>query len=81
MLSPHWLLVWSFLYNNDSRVIDNTQTLVKKEYCIQVAKDKWRDYYQSGTDNVAKITTICTREDNRYDFVRVICDRNGSCNV
>jgi hypothetical protein len=81
MISPHWLLVYSFLYAGDSRTVDYTQTLVKKEYCIQIAKDRWREYFQYGIDSQATFTAICTNEGNKYDFVRVICDRNGACNV
>lgn len=80
MFSPHWLLTWCFLFN-DGQVRKYDETLVKKEYCVQIAKTKWAEFYSSNADKISTFTVICKNKDNHYDSVKIVCDKNGSCNV
>jgi hypothetical protein len=80
MLSTHWVLLWSFLFY-DGHVVNHQETYYKKEYCLETAKVRWSEYYKNEMDTVSSFWSICRNEKNHYDFVKVICDRNGNCNI
>jgi hypothetical protein len=80
MIGSHWLLIWSFLFF-DGHAATSQETYYNKEYCVQRARIIWKDYYRNEYDKVSIFKVLCKNENNNYDFVKVICDANGNCNV
>ncbi len=80
MLSTHWILIWGFIFF-DGHVVNHEEINYKKEYCIETAKVRWKEFYKNEMDTVSAFNVLCREEKNHYNFVKIICDRNGACNV
>lgn len=79
-MGVHWLLL-AGLYFNDGRTENYERMVVRKEYCIEVAKSLWGEYFASGKDKTSSFNVICRNEKNHYDFTKVVCGRDGNCNI
>ncbi len=80
MAAAKFILLWGFLFN-DGHTVNHVDTLQTKEYCITKAHVRWGEFYHNDMDTVSTFTAICRNKENNYDFVKIICDRNGSCNL
>lgn len=80
MIGPHWVLITEFLFN-DGHVTNKKEILYKKEYCIEMGKIRWREFFQNEMDTVSTHHVVCRNEINNYDFVPITCDKAGNCNI
>ncbi len=80
MIVAKFILYWGFLLNN-GHSIELSQILITKEYCITQAHIKWDEFYKNEMDKTSSFTAICRNQHNNYDFVKIVCDKSGSCNV
>lgn len=66
---------------NDGHIEEYKTDYVKKDYCIQAARNSWQRFYVQGLDSQSKLTVICRNHHNGKDFVQIICDKSGGCNI
>ncbi len=79
MISTNWILLWAFVFN-DGHIVNHDDILQSKESCIKQAKLRWSDYYKNEMDTVSKFSAICKNPNNHYEFIKIVCSRNGICN-
>ena len=80
MTTP-WILISTLLMSDGSNYIITDYQYVRKQYCLMGAKNEWVNYYNSQYYGKAILTSICHEKKNPYNFVQVVCDRNGGCNI
>ena len=80
MLATHWVLVLGIIFN-DGHSTGHEETLYKKEYCIDQARVRWRQFYENNLDTQGKMTTICRNGKDVHEFFNVACDRNDICTL
>ena len=80
MTTP-WILLSTLLMNDGSRYVITDYTYVRKQYCLMAAKTQWANYWESEYPTKALLSTICTDKSNHYNFVNVVCNSKGVCNV
>ena len=80
MTTP-WILISTLIMSDGSRYVITDYTYVRKQYCLMAAKTQWGDYYKSDYSTKAILSTICHEKKDIYNFVNVVCQKNGACNV
>jgi len=80
MTTP-WILLSTLLMSDGSRYVITDYTYVRKQYCLMGAKTTWANYWQSEYPSKALLSVICADKNNHYNFVNVVCDSKGRCNV
>lgn len=78
MLSAHWILVVGILFN-DGHNLPWEETLYKKQYCMDQARVRWRDFYSSGLSKEATMSTLCKNYYEPQEFFKIYCNENGVC--
>jgi len=80
MTTP-WILISTLIMSDGSRYVITDYEFVRKQYCLMGAKNQWNDYWKSEYPQKALLSTICSDKKNGYNFVNVVCNQQGGCNV